>query len=115
NYTIAYQTGTLTVNKYAFAQCSGANCTGGSLTINSTVAYLGSATATVNLRPSALGGRDALNTSEDINHNPIPRQFTVRIASNDNPNSPVFLRPGTAPLSAPDINGISTWSTSITA
>ncbi|PYS18934.1 MAG: hypothetical protein DMG17_04445 [Acidobacteria bacterium] len=126
NYAITYNTANFTINKYIFNICSTAlDCAGGSdpnsngiggrVTISPSVPYLGNATATVSLKPATLAGLEALlSPGLDGFNNPLPPQFKVWIAPNDSPNSPVFFGSGTAVKTGP-VNGIYTWSASITA
>src|SRR5262249_24440669 len=67
-------------------------------------------------KPGMVGGLKTLTSpGVDGSNNPLPPQFRVWIASNDDPAHPVFFGAGTAIESAPDMNGITTWSASITA
>ena len=69
----------------------------------------------MSLKPATLAGLEALlSPGLDVFNNPLPPQFKVWIAPNDSPNSPVFFGSGTAVKTGP-VNGIYTWSASITA
>ena len=93
NYSITTTPANLTIEKYFFDVCDGADlCTGGSnnnstgiggrLTINATIPYLGSGTAAVTLSPASLAGKAALNP-DTVNN--TPERFKVWIVSNLKP------------------------------
>jgi Uri superfamily endonuclease len=124
NFSITPVNGSYTISKYAFSVCDGAgHCTGGSnpnedniggrLTIAGSVAFGGSATATVNLSPASLTSTDSL-TSPGLDpnppNNPLPTQFKVWIAPVGDPTHPVLFGTGLATKT----NSDHTWTTSIT-
>ena len=123
NYSITNTGANLTIEKYFFDVCAGTNCSGGSnpnsngiggkLTINASIPYLGSGTAAVTLAPATLAGKDALTSPGMDAGVPLPPQFKVWIASNDNPSSPILSWSGNASQTAGPVSGMNTWSAGI--